>query len=297
MLKRRFLSLFIISAALVSFSGCEVINPDEDAPSYLRINPIQFDPGTHIGRSHKIEDTWVYVNDGKENRLIGTFELPATIPVLVKGRRPVTIYAGTYADGIRGARFIYPFYTFRQDTLSFEEGNIIEITPQVTYKNNLEFKIEEDFSDVQRELKIGDANTLYTLENSSDPALQFEHSDGQVGVVYTKQDTTSTIIIESVYNGPLPQNGSLVYLEMDYKSTIEFRVGVEVLKNGALSYNEPLRMKPSNEWNKLYVNLVEEISYVNDRTATFKVRITGFPTGRARDYIALDNVKLIHYKQ
>src|SRR5688572_31891479 len=82
------------------FSACEIINPTEDTPSYLKINKIVLDPRknsteTYGTASNNITDAWVFVN----GKLIGTFELPASIPVLESGSAKVEILPGIYGDG------------------------------------------------------------------------------------------------------------------------------------------------------------------------------------------------------
>ena len=72
--------------AYCSFSGCEIINPKEDTPSYLKINSIPLNTRksaseTYGSNSNNIVDAWVFAN----GKLIGSFELPATIPILAEG--------------------------------------------------------------------------------------------------------------------------------------------------------------------------------------------------------------------
>jgi hypothetical protein len=90
----------------VFFSACEIINPTEDTPSYLKINKIRLDARkssteNYGTESNNISDAWVFVN----GKLIGTFELPATIPVLVSGEAKIEVLPGIYGDGQKGARF------------------------------------------------------------------------------------------------------------------------------------------------------------------------------------------------
>src|SRR6187399_1229213 len=86
--------------AITSFSGCEIINPTEDTPAYLKINNITVNPARSStenfgSASANVVDAWVYAN-GKQ---IGVFELPATIPILASGPVEITVLSGVYADG------------------------------------------------------------------------------------------------------------------------------------------------------------------------------------------------------
>ncbi|MDX5345959.1 MAG: hypothetical protein LPJ89_02375, partial [Hymenobacteraceae bacterium] len=76
--------LFLV---LATVSGCEIINPDEETPSYIRINRIDFDPQATGYASAAITDAWVFASDPNRNsfELIGVYELPATVPLLISG--------------------------------------------------------------------------------------------------------------------------------------------------------------------------------------------------------------------
>ena len=66
--KNSFYKSGLLSALLVvlfQFSGCEVINPDEEIPSYLYIPKITLntDYPSQGSNSNGIADGWVYVDD------------------------------------------------------------------------------------------------------------------------------------------------------------------------------------------------------------------------------------------
>ena len=72
--------------ALLSAAGCNIINPEETAPSYIEVTGFQFNPtptSVEMGSSSstKIKDVWVYV----DNQFQGVYELPARFPVLKTG--------------------------------------------------------------------------------------------------------------------------------------------------------------------------------------------------------------------
>ena len=65
-------NLFAIGIIVLLFHSCEIINPEEDIPSYIYVEEIKFtstnpDQGSS---SNKILDAWVYVDD----ELIGAFD-------------------------------------------------------------------------------------------------------------------------------------------------------------------------------------------------------------------------------
>jgi hypothetical protein len=81
-------TLFFILFAFFTaqlFSSCEVINPSEEIPCYLRIDSFLFVDtvnGTPIiikRNTQKITDAWVFV-DGK---LVGIYDYPSVFPLLI----------------------------------------------------------------------------------------------------------------------------------------------------------------------------------------------------------------------
>ena len=64
------------------FAGCSLTDSDQPIPSYLVVNEVSVSTLPAQGApTHKITDLWVYA----DNQLIGVFEIPARIPILVNG--------------------------------------------------------------------------------------------------------------------------------------------------------------------------------------------------------------------
>jgi hypothetical protein len=234
----------------------------------------------------------VYVN----GRHIGTYQLPATIPVLASGNQWLSVSPGIYNNGIKQLKSFYMFYTQYNQDIDLVPGQVQTVRPVVSYRNDIAmpFKINENFSGNTLDLQTP-AGSVYQLEVSDDPALQFANSEGRVGVVYSKTDTLMPIIIESHFMGRLPQGNAAVYLEFDFKSTLDLRVGLEVNSQGQTFRVQDLVLFGNRDWNKVYVNLTKEISQVNNPNATFRVYIQARPRGSNQDFVAIDNVRLIHF--
>ena len=98
---------FVFSVLLASsYSSCDLINPDEQIPSFLRIDSISMATGNGEGNpDHNIVDAWVYENE----KLLGIFELPAVIPILVDGEANIRIRGGIKLNGQVGTRIPYLF--------------------------------------------------------------------------------------------------------------------------------------------------------------------------------------------
>lgn len=294
---RSVVALLLQVITFIAFSGCEIINPSEDTPSYLEINNFTLDPRrsateTYGSPSNNITDAWVYAN----GKLVGVFELPAKVPVLAKDSVRFAIYPGIYADGMKGARFPYAFYTAIEKNIFLRPGEVTSISPVVNFapKTVFPFPVYEDFTNpsAPKSLQVG-SGSPYTLSTNQDSLINFPFANGSVGVVYG--NGSQPVVVESVFNGALPQNGSPVFLELDYRTTMPLQIGVMVTIGGRNIAVKDLNLNPSRDWKKTYVNLTDEVNFQNYRGGAFRVLIEGLPTGNTRDYVALDNVRLIHY--
>jgi hypothetical protein len=76
---------------LLALPSCDIINPEEEVPSFIRIDSFSFktEYATQGFPSFDIPDAHVYV----DNKLIGIYELPAQVPVMKTGRVKHPVYS------------------------------------------------------------------------------------------------------------------------------------------------------------------------------------------------------------
>src|SRR5690606_29624008 len=121
-------------------TGCNFINPAEEIPTYVRVDSFQFIANPNMGTaSQKITAVDVVL----DNKTIGTFDLPAMVPILTnkKGRIAFTPYV-TYS-GLRDVQVPYPFFKTYTDTLEPNPGNTVSFQPQTAYTDGLNVLIED----------------------------------------------------------------------------------------------------------------------------------------------------------
>lgn len=275
--------------------GCNLINPAEPVPAYVHIRPFRYVPGIADAPATQYAlDATVYAN----NQLLGTFDLPATIPVLASGTTQITVYPSIFADGQRTLRFPYPFYAGQDLALDLKPGQTTRIEPTLAYTARTQFAFKADFQSVNAlvfSLTPVSRPRYQLLINDSDSlAGSLRGSGGKVGLVLGRRDTTTSFFLESDFNGTLPQRGRPVYAELDYRATMAFRVGVIYAPDGGAPVRvADLTVYPKREWTKLYVSLIDEVSNVNLPATLFRLSIEGLPTGAPGEYLALDNVRLV----
>lgn len=303
---RRRLSPVLLALLALLGTGCNLINPDEPIPAYLRIEKFDYTPAAGAPLTSNATDAWVYV----DSKFLGAFELPVTVPVLKSGPTPVTVLPGIYADGQKGARLIYPFYSKLITTINFVPKETTRLTPPLAFDPTVTHafdEVSEDFTtDNDPAFVLKSVNSDYRLRPNvrTDPSglsLQIPAAFGGVGLVQGIAGRNDVFFLDSRFYNFLPQKGAPVYLELDYRSTMPFQVGIawstSPTQTGAnLTRSSELTVFPKEEWTKLYVNLTDEISYVNNPAAKFVIYLEGFPTTDAGQYLAIDNVRLVRDK-
>tara|TARA_B100001939_G_scaffold213090_1_gene183346 strand:+ start:327 stop:1154 length:828 start_codon:yes stop_codon:yes gene_type:complete len=262
---------------LFIFISCE---KDDKIPSYLKVNNVNLNYNQNFGSiTENITDVWVYIEDN----LQGVYEIPVEFPVLEEGIKNIRLKAGIKANGIASTRIQYPFYSSFLDTINLVKDETIEIFPTFSYNDAFD-AIIEDFensgttvdSTISSEIDftiVNEDENKYAFAEIVSPLINFE---------IATQDLT------------LPQQGAPVYLELDYKSSTEFLVGMYINYPQDVVKSELVWVTSKQDWNKIYINLTQTVSE-SIGAQSFKV----FFNMRRNDpssneEISLDNIKVLY---
>lgn len=289
--------LFCITACIFIFSSCNIINPEEPIPSYIEINSIHVKTngtGSEGSITYQISDAWVFLDNN--NR--GVWELPAKIPLLGEGSHNLKILAGIKTDGIEELRTAYPFWDFYTNDTSFNltPTQVLTVNPVVEYYTSTNFVWVEDFEGAGISLdSTGTSTTSIAVTHESD---NVRSGKGSGQVVLDETNTFFKSINKEVFS--LPTGAKPVYLELDYKTTIDFSVFVVSHNPLALTESTIIGIKPrldengNSIWNKIYIELTPEISS-NFEASGYQIGIaTSLPSDQTYGTLILDNIKLIH---
>lgn len=279
---------FSLAAALLGilpFAGCRIIDPAEDIPSYIRVNDIRLtitDTITQGSGSENITDAWIYV----DGNLIGAFELPCTIPVLEEGTHDVLIKAGIRQNGLESTRAIYPFYKGWEEQVTFSRGQIVSVSPVVTYFPIVNFLWNCTF-DAQG-TNIDDV-TGATWPNLLRDTL-LGGMEGKCGFVQLNADTNLFYCQSS--NALVIDNGFDLYLELNYKCNQPFVVGI---KNATNQETIPwIQVMPESDWNKIYIRLNDAITASPGGSAYYVYIAMKKDDNVANPQLYIDNIKLLN---
>ncbi len=270
---------------LFVFIACQ---KDEVAiPTYFQINEIGFDDNINGEAStSKISDVWFYVNDQKQ----GIYEIPCTFPVIGDGTNSIKIFSGIKVNGISASRDIYPFYESYDTTLNFISDSILQLLPTTKYKQNLNF-YSEDFDGLGNNFDISinsDTNFISPFPTDS---------------VYGQLSNVGKVVLQNPFLNfeattfeidDFPSAGSPVYLELDYKNNSTFIIGVYVNFSQSVVKKSIIAINPSEDWNKIYVNLTPTINE-SIGAQSLKVFISMLrPESMNSAELSIDNFKIIY---
>lgn len=291
---QRFKLLFASACSLVLISGCETSSNEELVPSYIHIDQIIINSTYQQGSSSsKITDAWVYINQ----QLIGSYELPATIPILASGKQKIVIRPGIKLNGISNTRNAYPFYASIEKELTLVKDSVINLgVLETTYHTNTTFSWLEGFELSGSSLDTTAKSTV-DLIITSNPDLLDSSLNGTAAALIELESDSAIFEGATIEKFDFPNNGSAVFLEMNYKSNHSIIVGVIYNTSGIRVQRPLLTINKSDEWNKIYVNLSVP-KYDTPNATDFQI-FYGIQKEQGIDNatILLDNLKLVHFKQ
>lgn len=284
MVKRYTLILLLF---VLMLSACST---DKGVPAYIRVNtiPVTTEAITQGTNSSNITDAWIYIDDN----LVGAFELPCDIPVLETGNRNIAIGAGVKINGISSLRAPYPFYRFYQTTGNLVPGESLELQPTVSYFDSLQFAFLANFDDISGSKLEASGGTDTTIGITNDPTKVFEGNGSMIAQLNRDSGFVEFQFVETI---SLPKQGTVIYLEFDYKTTHVLSVGLKsYYPSSGIQSTELINLNKSDEWKKIYITMTravsEQLNASNYRVYFYSLKTAGSEPLE----ILIDNMKIIY---
>ncbi|MBK8845486.1 MAG: hypothetical protein IPO27_02565 [Bacteroidetes bacterium] len=281
------INLLIGCILLVLFNSCELINPEEPQPVYLHLDKfvLSTDYASQGTSSNALTDAWVYI----DQQLAGAYEVPATVPLLLEdGPHEISIRGGIHVDGQVNLHDQYDYIDFFDTIQFFKKGEVTHIQPRVKYIDGAKFEYIEDFDDGGIDFtRDPNCDTIFSTTATN----AFE---GPYSAIAYLDTARPTLIATTKLSYPLSKS-TVNMLELNYKSTNSFNVGLSRVKfTGAEEKVIYISLKPSETWNKIYINLSSIVSSSTDAVG-FKLLFTAkLDEGNTSSTIMIDNIKLLH---
>ena len=284
-------AIFIFVLLFHLLQSCVKNNPN---PAWLDIHAWNLVENPNLSTiegelSHNFSEVYVLIDD----QVMGFFEMPIKIPILLEGTHKVTLYPAIKNNGISATKRVYPFCKAYEFNVDFQSDQVSIVDPTTSYDDNSKFWIE-DFEDASIKI-FTEAISTGTLKAENDPAiLSYGNFYGHIAL--TQADSLwFGYITPSVY---LPQSGAEVYLEIDYWNSNSLLTGLfAYTPSGTLSHPN-IQLNPQEasdvQWKKIYIDLKELVSNsigANSFSAYFNA---GIDPGLTNGDIYIDNIKLIH---
>jgi hypothetical protein len=279
-----------------------------EIPAYIYVDKVDFiatDPSKEGTSSSKISNIRVTVN-GKD---IGTYPLPALVPVIASGNTDVKIEAGIKLNGVSQQRPPYPLYKPYTETINLKKGMIDTIEAVFHYYEVVEFPLKEDFESAGLAFS---SNTGAALNKTQDTSLLFHYPNERnnfSGIIQLPFEDT-VYFFEIKTTSPLRFNSLSAtdcFVEINYCFTEDVEIGIYAhSKNSSTSITRQYsicniigssdNMGDHPQWGKIYVNLTDIMA-----NATTAMNMTHFDIymkcGIPRDKTArflFDNIKVAH---
>lgn len=289
--RRSFLNLIFFIVTITVTVSCESRNDDDLVPAYISIEEIVVTSNLSQGSpSSNITDAWVYLDE----TLIGSFELPATVPILAEGKRNITIRPGIKLNGISNTRAAYPFYTEIKREVNLVKDSVVNISGLTTYEQNTTFPWIEDFELSSITLDTTSTSTV-GLGRTNDADLIFHEPGNSYSGIITMTNDSSVFEAATIDKFDFPANGGYVFLEVNYKINHPLVAGVFYSINGARVQRPMVILNKTDEWNKIYINL-SVIKYDTPTASDFQVFFGAEKEDGTEDAVfLLDNIKLVRF--
>jgi hypothetical protein len=239
--------------------------------------------------TQNITDVWVYI----DSKIVGVFQVPCKVPVLVSGNCKITLYPTIRNNGISATKKIYPFLSSFETTMDLVPGGTYTINPTTYYYSTTKFWIE-DF----------EGSTIKLIDDQSvSNATMIPETNGNIGswgryghIALTSSDSLWVGITPDSMS--LPKSGAEVYLEIDYMNTNSVLTGVLSYPNGAKQDNPNISMNRQTsdiKWKKIYIDLKDIVSN-SPNSYYFRQYIRALlDPGLSQSDVYIDNIKIVHF--
>ena len=280
-----------IAVLTLHLHSCDVQPAPEVA--YLTVDTLVVAPKANQGTaSSKLTTLWIE-QDGEQ---MGAFTPPCTIPVFARENTTIRFIPGINLNGSYAQRNQYEMLSPNSVTWDLAPQSTKNVaTTRTTFEYNTAYTLEvlEDFDDVG-------LNYVHTIK--SDTTLQLTAAiDEALNIDGEWPNKSGKYVLPPMTRGEfktlqafdLPKYGANVWMEIDYKTDVALTFGIFA--------NEPLQsiqapvvtLFPNDEWNKVYINLVTEVS-AYPAAQDYHLFFGSINTSQDTTTTYIDNIKLLY---
>lgn len=286
---RAYRAFLMPALLLLALTSCIPDKVEEPIPAYLYIPGFSVQTGIQQGSSSsRIKDVWLTVG----GNFLGTYELPALIPILESGQQEVRLDAGIRDNGINTTPEIYPFYEPVVLQANLKPGIVDTMRPMTGYSDKTRFALIEPFErddHLMRDIRTGDVTSI-----KLNRVVPFE-GKGSLEITLT-EDKPLVELASLSRMTELGLNSPYVYLELNYKSEVPVIFGLVAYANIGSTQGSVLLdpgFYPEEDWQKIYFNL-SSLVYSSDHAA-WQLVLRTVLEAEPEATVLLDNLKLVFF--
>ncbi|GAB5418959.1 MAG: hypothetical protein Crog4KO_00600 [Crocinitomicaceae bacterium] len=287
--------LAILAIVATVLAGCVKNNPD---PAWLEVNEWTLaSNATNVPNegelTHNFTDAWVFI----DNKLIGVFEVPFKIPVLVSGTSEIKLYPTIKDNGISATKKIYPFVDPYIIDAELVENQTLTIDPVTNYKDDITI-LPWDFEDASTGIVETPLSETQSYLNNDQNLLGPYNGGGCLTVEFDDNNALWQATNETLLEN-LPKQGAELYLELDYHNTLGLITGVVAIDNGSANSNVNVQVNGQDpnevEWKKIYIDISTIVSGYPGASGYYLSFDALLPDSLSSARINIDNMKVVHF--
>ena len=277
------------------FTGCSKLKDKQKASEafFMQSETVSVTPSSTLQgtASHKITDIWYYIG----GQFKGAYPVGNIFPVPSAGNTQITLYGGIKNNGISTTRLPYEFYEPIILDTAVSPGTLVKRNLNFKYKTNTKFHLVEPFegfgSVTGTSIKTSNnSDTIFKiLDKALDPSADV--FEGNKCMYFAVDNINRVAMFETTVAYSLPKGGAPVYLEINYKASQPFEVGV--LSGSSTQY--AITVNGTDGWNKIYVNLSTAVSTLQNSTCSLYFRTFYDGTAPVQNFW-IDNIKILSYQ-
>lgn len=292
-------------------SGCKKFEGDVTAPAWLQLDSIDVvraasgentrNSGWHTSDIDAVELIALFHGDSKETTL-GTFQLPCRVPVLRNGKADYVVARPVVKqNGIASTRIYYSYLQCDSSlNVPFRTGETTRLGTYNAATNTSKVSVSYWGTDRIDELYFENFEPLASSIRLTEGKYEWITDDAagaRSGTGYVRIPTTAGsngTYLEITDSMVVNDNSKYLYLEMDYHTDVEFRIGLRcpTMAGGTEYTYYALSLYPTREWKKIYINLGKLWAQMN-HYPEFHVVFRTLDLDNTDGYTYIDNLKII----
>lgn len=302
-------SLLLLLCLLLT--GCKKFEGDVTSPAWLQLDKIDVvradsgentrSSGWHTSDIDAVELIALFHGDNKETTL-GVFQLPCRVPVLFEGTADYVVARPVVKqNGISSTRIYYSFLQCDSSyDVEFKAGETTRLGTYDATSNTTTVTVNYWGTNRIDELYFENFEPLASAIRLSEDKFEWITDDPTgacSGTGYVRIPTTADsegTYLEITDSMIVNDKSKYLYLEMDYHSDVEFRIGMRCpMISGGTDYTYyAINLYPTQQWKKIYINLGKLWAQMN-HYPEFHIVFRTLNLNNTDGYTYIDNLKLI----